>query len=895
MRDPEPRRRPFWHLRRRPESVESEIDEELDGHLQMRAEELQARGLPAHEARLEALRRFGDLESTRRYCRRQDRGKESRMRRTLMIGDLAGDLRVCLRSLLRAPVLTLTIVLTVGLGIGATTAIFSAVHAAFIRPLPYEDPDLLVRIYTDAPPNKFRFSVADYLALQEQQTHFARIAGHTPRSMAFSDGSEAERLRGREVTWDYFGLLGIRPALGRDFTESDGRPGGPPVVIVSHGFWLRRLGGRPDALGRPVRLDGSDYELVAVLPPLAGPLEQGPDFFVAARWETPPRKGPFMISVLGRLREASERSAAASELGAICRRIFPIWKASYQDESASWGMMDLKTHVLGDVRAVAGLALGAVGLVWLIACTNASNLLIARVTSRRRELAVRSALGASRARVVRHLLAESALLASGAAVLGLGLAWAGIGLLRGFGAEYFPRTQEIALDAPVLWFLASVTAASGLLFGLVPAVHGTGGPLDDALRSSGRSSTGSVAVRRLRRALVGSQFAIATPLLVVAGLLLASLNELGRVELGFDGRNMISGSLLLPESQYREPGSVAGFWDELTRRVEALPGVAGVAFADGRPPDDVGNFNNFDLEDAPTPADQSQPVTPWVSVTPEYFPLLGLALQEGRLFDERDGRTENIDVVVVDRAWAKRFFPGGSAVGKRLREGGCTTCPWTTVVGVVGDVKYAGLDKPDQGTVYWPMAGRGAHPIAETSSRFRYLVVRTSLDPAAVLPGIRQAVRALDGRLPLSSVATVEEMVARSLDQPRSLSLLVGALAAVALLLSVVGIYGVMAHYVEQHAKDIGIRLALGGSPGDVFRLIVGQGMKVVAGGVLAGLLTALALARLMSGLLFGVGAADPATYLVVATTLLGIALLACSLPARRATGVEPGVVLHTE
>jgi putative ABC transport system permease protein len=517
------------------------------------------------------------------------------------------------------------------------------------------------------------------------------------------------------------------------------------------------------------------------------------------------------------------------------------------------------------------------------------------VTSRRRELAVRSALGASRGRVVRHLLAESTLLALGAAALGLGLASSGIGLVRSFAADDFPRTQEIVLDAPVLGFLAAVTAASVLLFGLVPAIHGSGGPLDDALRSSGRSSTGGVAVRRLRRALVGSQFAIATPLLVGAGLLLASLSELGRVDLGFDGRNVVSGSLLLPEAQYKEPGSVAGFWDELQRRVEALPGVAAVAFTDGRPPDDVGNFNNFDLEDAPTPADQSQPVTPWVSVTPEYFPLLGLAQKEGRLFDQRDGRTENVEVVVVDRAWARRFFPGGSAVGKRLREGGCTTCPWTTVVGVVGDVKYAGLDKPDQGTVYWPMAGRGAHPIAEASSRFRYLVARTSLDPAAVMPGIRQVVRALDPRLPLSSVATMEEMVARSMDRPRSLSLLVAALATVALLLSVVGIYGVMAHYVQQHAKDIGIRLALGGSPGDVFRLIVGQGMRVVAGGVLAGLLAAFALARLMAGLLFGVGAADPPTYLAVATTLLAVALLACSLPARRATGVEPAVVLHTE
>lgn len=889
MHPREHRRRPFWFLRRGPDLVRSEIDEELRVHLEMRVEELRARGMAIDEARREALRQFGDVEGTRRYCRQQDQQKERRMQLGLMLQDLMQDLAISLRGLLRAPMLTLTIVLTVGLGIGATTVIFGAIDAALLRPLPYADPARLVRIYTDTPPYKFRFSVADYLALDAEQTQFEQIAAYTERAMAFTDGAVAERLRGREVSWTYFSLLGIRPAIGRDFTEIDGRPGSPRAVMVSHGFWQQRLGGRTDVVGQPVRLDGADYALAGVLPPIVGPLERAQEFFVAAQWETPPRKGPFFIFALGRVRPGADQSAA-SELRAINRRMFPVWRSSYQDEKASWATMDLKEHVVGDVGTIAGLAIAAVALVWLIACANASNLLIARVTSRRRELAVRAALGASRGRVIRYVLAESVVLAIGAALVGIALAWAGIGLLRGFGASYFPRTQEIALAGPVLWLLAAVTGASVLLFGLVPAVHGSGGPMDESLRSLGRSSTGSLAVRRLRRVLVGSQFAVATPILVVAGLLLVSLNELRRVDLGFDSHYLLTGSIQLPAAQYPEAGRIASLWDEMERRVEALPGVLSVAFADGRPPNEVRNFNNFDLEDFPTPPGQSQPLTPWIAVTPEYFRVLGLTLVEGRLFEERDEIEAAPDVIVVDRAWAQRFFPNQSALGKRLHDGGCTTCPWTTVVGVVSAVKYAGLDKPDEGSVYTPLARNNL-----ARSRSRYLILRTGIDPLTMLPAVRQVVRDLDPSAPLSDVATIDELVTRSLERPQSLSLLVAGFALVALVLSVVGIYGVMAYYVQQHSKDISIRVALGGRSSDVLRLIVGQGMQVVAAGVVVGLLTAFGLTRWMSSLLFGVGAADAFTFVGVSALLLTVALVACLVPAARAVGLQPAAVLRNE
>jgi predicted permease len=800
------------------------------------------------------------------------------------VEDLAHDLRICIRAVVRAPVMTIVIVATVGLGIGATTTVFSAVDAALLRPLPYAEPERLVRIYTDAPPNRFPFSVVDYLALTAEQTQFEQVAAYSSRGMTFTDGTVAERVRGRDVSPAYFAMLGIRTALGRPLGEDDGRPGSERVAVVSHDFWQRRLGARADAIGKPVRFDGENYTLAGVLPATVGPLEQGHDFFVAARWQTPTRKGPFFITMLGRLRRGGDRAAAAAELRGINRRLFPVWRASYQDDRATWSMIDLKQYVVGDVRTIAGVALGAVALVWLIACANASNLLIARVASRRRELAVRAALGASRGRVVRHLLAESGLLACGATTIGIAIAWAGITLLQTFGGTYFPRTQEIAFDAKVVWLLAFLTSSSALLFGLVPAIHGAGAPVDDALRAEGRTSTGSVGVRRLRRLLVSTEFAIATPLLVVAALLLVSLNQLRRVDLGFDTRNVLTALILLPSTQYSDNGRIAAFWDDLQRRIAAIPGVAGVAFADGRPPNDVNNFNNFDLEDAPTPPGQSQPVTPWIAVTPDYFHVLGLPLLEGRLLDERDARTPDLLAIVVDRAWERRFFPNGTAVGRRIREGGCTTCPWTTVVGVISEVKYAGLDKPDDGTVYQPM---------EPQRMFRDVIVRTNAEPAAVLPSLRQAVRSIDRDIPLSSVATIDDLVARALERPRSLSLLIGSVAIVALVLSMIGIYGVMAYYVQQHTKEIGIRLALGGSRGQVLRLVVVQGMAVAASGVGVGVLSALVVTRLTSTLLFRVSSNDPLALAGVCALMLSVALLACLVPAARATALQPAIVLR--
>ena len=800
-----------------------------------------------------------------------------------------------MRGLVRVPVLAATIVATVGLGIGGTTAIFAVMDAALLRPLPYPHPEQLVRIYTDTPPYKFRFSVADYQALDAQQTTFTKVAAYTDRSMAYSDGNNAERLRGRVVTWTYFDLLGMTPALGRNFTQAEGRPGGQRSVIVTNAFWRERLGGRADVVGRAVRLDGIDYTLVGVLPPTLGPLERGQEFFVAGQWDTPRRKGPFFLITIGRLPSADGLSAAAAELHAINKRLFPIWQSSYQDERATWGAMDLKTYLIGEFRPLARLAIAAVALVWLVACINASNLLLARVTSRRRELAVRTALGASRARVVGHLLSESAVLAVAACAIGVALAWAGIHAARTIGAPYIPRADEIVLGGRTLIALAVVTMLSAAMFGLIPAIHGAGGSVEEGLRSGSRSATGSRSARRLRGLLVAGQFAIATPLLVVAGLLMVSLSHLSKVNLGFDTHNVLTASVTLPTAQYPDDAQVRTFWDRLRTSIGSVPGVAAVGFTDARPPNDANNQNNFDLEDYPAGPGRSQPVTTWVDVSPNYFELFGLSLVQGRLFDQRDTVTTAPSVVVVDQAWAKRFFPGQSAVGKRLKGGGCSTCDWTTVVGVVSVVKYDGLRAPDQGVVYTPMSETGEGLAGSQSGRSRYVIMRTALSSEAVLPQIRRAVRNVDPSLPLSGVATIDGLVENSLDQPRGLSVVVGALALVALVLSVIGIYGVMTHYVQQQIKDIGIRLALGGTPSNVLRLVVRRGMTVVGWGIALGVGVSFVLARMLSSLLFGVGATDPLTFTGVTALMVGAALAACAVPAARAAGVEPAVVLRND
>jgi putative ABC transport system permease protein len=791
------------------------------------------------------------------------------------------DLAYSLRSLARTPALTATIVLTVGVGLGATSAMLGVVRAVLVNPLPYQDPDNLFWIYTDSPPNRFRLTVVDYRALEADHPALSALAAYQTSSVTVSEGGLAERVTAKSVTGTYFPLLGQTAVLGRLFDDSDDK-GNDRIAVLTGAYWARRFGSDPAVLGRAIMLDGASHTIVGVLQSSAGPLERDVAVFTAARWAPPRRKGPFFTMVLGRLRPGVSRSAALDTFRATTVRLFPIWKSSWQNEQATWGLLDLKTRVVGDIGATLLVALAAVGCVLLIACANAINLLVARALARSRELAIRSALGASRGRLLQHLAAESAVLCLGALVTGAGVAALALQMVAAYGSDYIPRVNEIGLSASMLGWLGVLAAGSGALIflgGLFPVIRGSSMRVDRTLRAGSRSSSDGPSSRRFRRALVAGEFALATPLVVAAVLVMTSLARLNHVSVGVDTDRLLTGSVSLFGPAYAGEAERRAFWDRALERMAGLPGVEAVAVADGRPPTEPGQHNNFDLEDHPAAAGGNQPICPWVAVSPGFFKASGLRLERGRLLE----RGERGGVVVVDRAWADRFFPGQEAVGRRFKSGGCTTCDWTTVVGVVSSVKWDGLDSDDQGTVYFPFVDlpRG------------YFVLRAAADPAPVAPALRQAVRELDPGLALTDVATGATLVSDSLSTPRYLSVLVAMFAITALLLSLIGIYGVMAHFVQQHTRDIGIRLALGGEPSDVRRMVILEGIRVVAVGVAIGVGAAFLTARLLTTILFGVSPTDPATMAGVPLALLATAAVACLVPGLRAARVDPAEILR--
>jgi len=793
------------------------------------------------------------------------------------------DVVYSIRGLARTPAVAITIMLTVGVGLGATAGIAAIVRAVLVDPLPYADPGSLVWLYTDSPPFRFRFSVVDYRALEDDHPAMSSVAAYQTNGVTVSDAAgTAERVTARSVTGSYFQLMHQQPHVGRLFDPSDDKRG-EAVAVLTYQYWTRRFGQDPAAVGRTITIDGTPYTIVGVLQKTLGPLEHQVALFTAAHWPAPKRKGPFSTMALGRLRPDVSRAVALQMLRATNARLFPIWRSSYQDEKATWGFLNLKERVVGNVGSSLLFVLAAVGCVLLIACANAINLLVARGLGRTRELAIRGALGASRGRLLQHLFAEASVLTVGSAVVGIGVAAATIKIVGLYGGDYIPRIDEIRFSWPVVQSLAVLAIGSGLLIGLVPALQSSRLRVDRALASGGRSTSDAPSARRLRRLLVAAEFALATPLLVAGALVLQSLDRLSHVPIGIDTGRILTANVSLSGPRYGQDDDRKAFWTRAQERLAALPGVDGAAIADTLPPGQAGNLNNFNLEDHPTPEGQNQPLCPWISTSPGFFKAVGLTLERGRFFDDRDSKPDAPPVIVVDRAWADRFFPGLNALGRRLREGGCTDCPWTTVVGVVSTVKYSGLESPDAGTVYSPFA----------SWQNGYVVLRTAFDPARLAPALRQAMTELDPALPISEVATGDQLVAEALLTPRYMTVLIGMFGLTALVLSVVGIYGVMAYFVQQHTRDIGIRLALGGDPSAMRRMVVQQGLVLVLIGTVVGTGAALLAGRLMTTVLFGVAPTDPRTLLSVPVTLMIAATIACLVPARRAARLDPAEILR--
>ena len=850
------------------------------------------RAIDADLAELYEVRRHLDGDrAAARWLRRQrffypvhllaERARVAIRSRVSVMTHIWKDLAYSARVLLRTPGLTLTILLTVGVGLGATTAMVSVVRAVLISPLPYSDADNIYWVYTDNPPFRFRFSVVDYRALEADHPTLAEVAAYQSSGVTLSVDSVAERASAKSVTGSYFPLMRQRAVLGRLFDPRDDSQT-DRIAVLTEAYWANRFARDPGVLGRSVLIDGVSHTVVGVLERSNGPLERNVAVFTAARWPAPRRKGPFFTMVLTRLQPGISREAATSAIHAVNRRLFPIWKTSYQDEKATWGLQDLKSRTVGDIGSTLYLALAAVAAVLLISCANAINLLVARALSRGRELAIRTALGASRGRLLQQLLTETGLFTVGAALIGATTAVVGIRvLIRPFVQN--PRIDEVAFSAPVIAWLGLLSLASGLLIfagSWLPAIAGARTSTTGSLRIGGRSMTDGPAARRARRVLVAAEFALATPLLVAAVLVIASLNRLANVPIGMDMTHVLTAGVSLSGPRYEGEAERAAFWNRAIEKLAAIPGVTSAAIVDSRPPEEAGQTNNFDLEDRPTPPGQNQPLSTWVGATPGFFKTAGLTLQQGRLLDEKSLQQ---DVVVVDRAWADRFFPDGNVVGRRLRSGGCTTCPWTTVVGVVGTVKYQGLDARDEGTVYFPFV--------DLPSGFAML--RTSGDPASLASSLRAAIQELDPSLALAGTWTGEQLIASSLSAPRSLTLLVGVFALAALILAVVGIYGVMAYFVQQHTRDIGIRLALGGDPSAVRMMVVMQGLRFVGAGVFVGLGVAMATSRLVESVLFEVAPRDPWVLTAVPLTLVAVAVIACLVPGRRAAKLDPAMVLR--
>lgn len=806
------------------------------------------------------------------------------------MGELRREVWTGARRLVRAPAFSVAVVATLALGIGGTTAVFGVVYGVLVRPLPYPDPDQLVwirNVREGIGERDFSFSMADYLALEEQQRSFSDVAAYDPNGVTLTTDEGAERLQAHMVTAGLMPMLGIRPVLGRGILDEDTRPGAEAVAVIGWGLWRSRLGGDPAVVGRTVTLDDAQVTVVGVLPPARGHIEADRDLFLPLVLEPPSRKGPFYLYVVGRLREGSSRTVAAAELAGISERIFPVWRDSFPDREVHWGMWDLKEAILGDAGPSLWVAMIAVAALLLIALANAANLLVARAIEQEREVAVRAALGAGWARLLVHRLSESLVLSALGSGAGLLLALAGLRAAGTLGASFLPRISEVALDAPVIGFLVAVAAVSVTLLALVPALQ-TRAPLA-SLRAPGRSVSTGARERRVRQVLVVAQFTVTVPLLVGGALLASSLRSLRAVDPGFDAAHVLSAGLMLPSLGYEETEARRAFWHRVVDEVRALPGVETAGWGNGRPPDDPGFGNNFVLEDRPIPPGESQPAVPWTIAGPSYFDALGVPLLAGRMFDTS---TDSARVALVDETWARRFFgEPEAAVGRRFVQGGCTEpgrCPWWTVIGVVGDVEYNGLAQDDEGAMY--LDGE------RFSQRFDFVFVRTATDdPAALVPALRRILRQAEPRAPITDVATGSELLDTSLRADRYLAGLVSIFGAVALTLSLVGIYGVMVYFVGHHRREMGVRLALGGQPRHVAGMVMATAMRLVLAGIFTGSLLALGLSRLLEAVLFQVDPWDPLSFAAVAGTLGVAAAVACWRPALRASRLDPALILREE
>ncbi len=861
------------------DALDRELNDEMRLHIDMEAKDLmRTQGIDPNEARRRALAAFGGITQYTE-AHRDARGVR-------WLDETIRDARYALRSLRRSPAFTASAAAVLALGIGSSTAIFSAVDAVLISRLPYPNDDRLVRVVQqNSPTNRFGVSNADYRGIVSMQRSFEHVGAATTGEVAIAVGfAPPRRSEITSATSSFFQTLGVGIAHGRGILPQDEVQGAPNVAMLSYRFATREFNDPAAAIGKTMTIDGVVYEIVGVLPrnviDLGGARS---DIWPALQLPTPQRRGPFIMRVVGLLNEGTSREAARKDLSRISNDLAHTWATTFADTSAKLTPYPLREMMIRNAGKTLRLFAGAVGLVLLIAVANVASLMLVRVTSRAREAALRTMLGASRARLARLLVTESIIVSALGAVLGIALAWV---LLKGLMVlrSSIPRLAEASLDPRAFAFAAIVAAITGILIGLYPVISVFRRELRLSLGAGDREVGASRGTQALRGALVTAQFALALPLLAGAALLINSFVRLQNVDTGFDLRRVLYVRVSLPGASYGGPENTLPFWTRAIDRVKQIPGVEHAGVGTCIPPDACDDMNNFDMADQRVPQGTPQPVAPWSAASPELFEALGVKLLEGRFFTMADDGTSQ-RVVLVSREWVRKYSPDRPALGRQLLDGGCETCP-NTIVGIVGDVKYQGL------------AGDGAAVYRSANQEFlrdAYLFARTAGPPRAALAAVRSALHSLDPGLALDEAGTIDERVAVSVTPQRHWTQLLGGFAIASLILAAVGIFGMLSYLVASREREIGVRVALGARRSEVMGMIVRRGMSYAVPGALLGLIVALLARHRIESSLYDVSATDPLTLAVATTLLLGVAALACWIPAWRAAAADPVKAIRSD
>jgi putative ABC transport system permease protein len=816
---------------------------------------------------------------------------------------LLQDLKYALRMHMRTRGFTVVSILTLALGIGAATAVFTIVDAVLLKPLPYPDPDRIVIPWRLAPVglnlsyDEVQWGEKDFELFRMESKTFQDLGAFRKDSFNLTGVGDPVRLAGLRASVGFFSALSVTPALGRIFTAEEDQIGHKYEVVLGHQLWQDRFGGNSNVLGQSVKLNGDTYTIIGVMPAgFAFPrAEEMPGSFGFPR-ETQlwvplallpgGSSGPAELAIIGRLRQDATLRQAQAEMDLFARREdseFPRAKGWFNSR-----VTPLARTVVGDTRSPLLLLLAAVGVVLLVVCSNVASLLLVQFLARKRELTMRTALGAAPARLIRQLLTESAVLAIAGGLVGFAIAWAGVYFTRIFGPSNIPRLHEVSLDLRVFVFAFGITMVAGILLGLVPALWATRGDPIEAMKEGGQRSGGSSVIPKLRNALLVLEVALALVLAIAAGLLIQTFVRLHEVEPGFDATHVITFELSLPPSQYPDNDHIVAFYKSALQRMRALPGVESAAIVGAVPMGGAPESTVVRILGHPVADDKEKPFASYSIVSPGYFSTMGTSLLRGRDFLETDVKGV-VPVTIINSAMAKRFWPVEDPIGKQI-DFGSSRFPAMTIVGIVADVKQFSLKENPSPEMYVPFTQEPWPSMLVMQS-----ALRTKGDSASIISSVREAIHSVDKDLPLSKVATLSSLVELSVAQPRFAMLLLAFFGALALLLASIGMYSVISYAVAQRTREIGVRMALGAQRSNIFGMVIGQGARLAGLGITIGLAGALGATRLMSRFLYGIGATDLLTFVSVSVLLATVALVACFLPARSATRVDPMVALRHE